>query len=369
MQDLNDKITGNTLTAAEWNEPPSEIQNVIENTGQTLSSGDLNQLGKGIAMYASNGDAYTDTGIADAYVLSVIGSKQAPPDLVNLMKFRFTPGNDCTGACTANPAGLGVTNIKLAGGTVNPVAGDISTSADCELVYKTSPSTHLELTNPQVSGGPPTVQIFTSNGTYNKPAGLKKAIVEVIGAGGAGGGASTTGVGEASSGSGGGGGGYSREMLSASAIGSSESVTIGAGGTGVVGGNGNDGASSSFGSLLSATGGTGGLRELASAVLSGTEGSIGGNGVGGDVNVRGSGGTFSFQQGTTDVTNPVGYSGAGGNSVLGGGAPSEKATTTKTGVDGGDYGGGGSGGANAESQTQVAGGDGADGLIIVTEFY
>ena len=49
MQDLNDKVTGGTLTAAEWNEVPSELQNVIEGLGITLSGADLNQLGKAIS--------------------------------------------------------------------------------------------------------------------------------------------------------------------------------------------------------------------------------------------------------------------------------------------------------------------------------
>lgn len=54
MQDLNDKVTGNKLTADEWNEVPSEIQNLIEASGQTLSSGDLTQLRKASTMVLSN---------------------------------------------------------------------------------------------------------------------------------------------------------------------------------------------------------------------------------------------------------------------------------------------------------------------------
>ena len=54
MQDLNDKITGNELTAAEWNEVPSEIQNAIEASGQALSSGDLTQLRKATNLVLSN---------------------------------------------------------------------------------------------------------------------------------------------------------------------------------------------------------------------------------------------------------------------------------------------------------------------------
>ncbi len=78
MEDLNDKITGGTLLATEWNQVPSEIQNVIEGLSISLSAGDLDQLGKGIAGYVANGTFYTDSGIADAYVLTQIGLKQGP---------------------------------------------------------------------------------------------------------------------------------------------------------------------------------------------------------------------------------------------------------------------------------------------------
>ena len=65
MQDLNDKLTGQSLTAAEWNQMPSELQNIITAFGQGLSSIDLNQLGKSIAGYAANGNFFTDSGSPD----------------------------------------------------------------------------------------------------------------------------------------------------------------------------------------------------------------------------------------------------------------------------------------------------------------
>jgi len=52
MKDLNDKATGSTLTASEFNEIPSEIQQAITDSGQTLSSGDLTQLSKAIGGYS-----------------------------------------------------------------------------------------------------------------------------------------------------------------------------------------------------------------------------------------------------------------------------------------------------------------------------
>ena len=129
MQELNNKTTGNKLPASEWNEVPGELQNVIEALGITLSPADLNQLGKAIAGYVANGDFYTDSGVADAYVLAVIGTKQAPPEYTNGFRVRFVATNNNTGASTVNVASLGVKAIKRESGaalqTDEIVAGKI----------------------------------------------------------------------------------------------------------------------------------------------------------------------------------------------------------------------------------------------------
>jgi len=54
MQDLNSKVTGSKLTASEFNEPMSEIQQAITDSGQTLSSGDLTQLSKATSANVAN---------------------------------------------------------------------------------------------------------------------------------------------------------------------------------------------------------------------------------------------------------------------------------------------------------------------------
>ena len=115
MQDLNDKVTGGSLTADEWNEVPSEIQNVIESIGQILSGGNLTQLLKAIAGYAANGPYYIDSGIADSYVLSPVGSKSAPHEYAVGERIRFIAGNTNTGASTVNRAGGGVKAIEFFG--------------------------------------------------------------------------------------------------------------------------------------------------------------------------------------------------------------------------------------------------------------
>lgn len=147
MEDLNNYITGDTLTAAKFVQPMSELQNVIEDTGQSLSAGDLNQLGKGISDYVANGAFSTDSGAADAYVLTTIGSKQSPTAYTDGMVIDFVAGNDNTGASTVNAYGLGVKNIKLSGGG-DPAAGDIT--GRTKAVYD-SGNGWFELTNPKIT--------------------------------------------------------------------------------------------------------------------------------------------------------------------------------------------------------------------------
>lgn len=102
-------------------------------------------------------------------------------------------------------------------------------------------------------------QEFTSNGTWTKPAGVNWVEVEVIGGGGGGGGGAKTATNAAIAGGGGGWGSpVIRKIFAASSLGSTESVTIGAGGTGgasvttnsTAGNDGTDGGVSSFGSHI-----------------------------------------------------------------------------------------------------------------------
>ena len=133
MMNLTGKVTGNNLTAAEWNELPAEVQNVITGLGIGLSSGDLNQLGKAIAGYVANGNFYTDSGAADAYVLTLVGVKQTQPSYTNGTLIRFIAGNTNTGASTVNKDGLGVKSLLLFGAAVP--AGFIEAGSTITAIY------------------------------------------------------------------------------------------------------------------------------------------------------------------------------------------------------------------------------------------
>lgn len=193
-----------------------------------------------------------------------------------------------------------------------------------------------------------TVQTFTSDGTYTKPAGVRNIVVEVQAPGGGGSGAAS-----GDRGNGGAGGGYARKNFLASAVAATEAVTVPAGGAGgAAGANvGVAGATASFGSLLTATGGAGGVI---GGSLGG--GSAGGIGSLGDVNVRG--GQGSNTAGST-------YGGQGGASHMGGGTSESVGVAGQTGCQ---YGGGG-GGGHGSGATARAGGAGGAAIVIVTEFY
>ena len=189
--------------------------------------------------------------------------------------------------------------------------------------------------------GPKSIQTFTQSGTWNKPAGIGKILVRLVGGGGGG-----SGHGESA-----GAGGYSEKLIDVGNI-SQVSVTVGNGsqsGT-YYSGNGGGGQTTSFGSYLSASGGLGANQSHQHC------GGLPGLGSGGDLNLYGGGGTGHY-----------GYTGVGGTSHFGG----QGATGHP---QGGNYShnhqthaapgaGGGSG-----WRTSYQGAHGSNGIIVVYEY-
>jgi hypothetical protein len=139
-------------------------------------------------------------------------------------------------------------------------------------------------------------QIFTANGTWTKPTGVSSVFVTACGGGG-GGSAKNTGTSTYKSGGGGGGAGQCLVKIPVNVTGD-VAVTVGAGGaTGVAG------VSSSFGALITASGGGAGV-----VGTSGTGGQKGGNG--------GAGGAAMAAGGVGASASP--YANPGTGSVIGG---------------------------------------------------
>jgi hypothetical protein len=219
-----------------------------------------------------------------------------------------------------------------------------------------------------VSGVSPVINVqkFTANGTYTPSPGLLYAVIECLGGGGGGSGtqASPTGI---TGGGGGQGGVYARKSVSASLIGTSQVVTVGtAGAAGAVAGNGGNGGATSVGTLCSANGGHGGIYN--SVGIGGSPGT-GGTGGTGDVVIPGAPGGAGLG---AQITTLSGFSGFGGGTPFGSGAPAQVqggAGTASGAAAAANSGGGGSGAINVATGTGGSlGGAGGTGLVVITEF-
>lgn len=228
-------------------------------------------------------------------------------------------------------------------------------------------TTYLIIGSVDVVPQDPKVDIFTVTDTWEKPAGARMVRVQVQAGGGAGGGAPTTAAGQTAVGGGGAGGAYGETWFSANTLDASYTVTVGTGGAGVALTTGGSGTSSSFGSLVTASGGNGGGVTAAGTTNTGVNGADStGQTVVGDIVIKGGGGGAAMR-----LAGQGALGGVGGSSQLGNGGRGKAVTT---GVVAGDlgqgYGGGGSGGVNGSTgNTGVAGGDGAPGVVIVTTYF
>lgn len=172
-------------------------------------------------------------------------------------------------------------------------------------------------------------QIFGVPGThtFTVPLNVSSIRVRVVGAGGSGA------SGGAQQGTGGGGGGYAHGVFNVTS-GTSYTITVGSGGVAktVVELNGNAGGSSSFGSLISATGGGAGLYQASSTAL--LSGGAGGIGTGGDFQASGGNGGSKLS-GFTGGQLYTGGGGAGSQLGAGGSGGDIKANISTISTGGG----------------------------------
>lgn len=287
--------------------------------------------------------------------------------------------NDSPRWTSATTANSGQLIAAVAGAGPTAVGADQSILVGNGNVYEAlavgSEGDVLSIASGNVAWAPPTggitsvvQQVFTANGTYTPSGGMKYCVVEAVGGGGGGGGAGpvTSGI---AAGGGGGGGAYIKAAFSAAAIGASQAVTVGAGGTAGTdsGGNGVAGGSTSLGALLTALGGDGGQGVNGDDLL-GAGGAPGAapSGSGTILNVSGS-------QGGDAIRTEVGViMGSGGGTFFGCGSISLAGGASRNGLSGfanSGVGGQGGGAINVgPPDNDATGGTGGSGVLIVTEY-
>jgi hypothetical protein len=218
-----------------------------------------------------------------------------------------------------------------------------------------------------------TMQILTSTtaGTsYSPTAGTTGFMVECVGGGGGGGGAVGVTNGTGGGGGGGGGGGYGRRVYTSlnGFTFTYSAGTAGAGGSGSSAGTAGGNTLFSDGTnTLTCKGGSGGNGVTATTAATtvigaGGAGAAVSTGIAGDLLSGGDAGTPG-----TKIGNGVYLSGHGASSHFGGGALG-LVNTVGAGTAAANYGAGGSGAAATNSLTAVSGGNGSQGVVIITEF-
>lgn len=257
---------------------------------------------------------------------------------VQRVQLQLKPG---AAAATGSQATPPVDNGWVGLYVVTVSYGDTQVTEAAIATLPTAP--FLPFTLPQLAPGFSRQQLFNTTTTWAVPAGVTRLKVRLVGGGAGGGGATAT-----QAAGGGGAGGYA-EGVFAVTPGQQVAVTVGSGGAGgaVGGNNGGNGGTTSFGGMISATGGRGGTFSISSP---------GGGGPG-----TGSGGAINLQGGfgTDGSPNATEFGGDGGSSAFGGGGrAAQGGGLPANGTAPGSGGGGAYGNA-------AAGGTGAPGLVIV----
>jgi hypothetical protein len=341
-------VTGSTSAThtLTWT-PPSEQSLIITINGIKQQNN-----------YSFSGTTLTlDTALITTDAMEVVGildigeAVTPPDDSISTIKIQDD-------AVTAAKLASGLANATHTGDVTGATALTIATDAvDIAMLSATGTAdgtTFLRGDNAWASAaaGLNSVQVFTSGGTWTRPASITKVIVHVVGAGGAGGGGRS---GYNYTGTGGGASGLAIKFLDVSSI-STSTITIAAAITGAaIDASGADGGDSSWAdgtNTIAGNGGDGGnyggesYSEPGGTASGGDINSTGGSGMAGpapntDAHGGGPGGICCH-----------GFGGSGGAMVRGNWDNDAKG-----------YGHGGGGGAK-----NCTGGASAPGIIVVWEY-
>lgn len=310
----------------------------------------------------------TTSGTASAYVVNLVGKETMTPVDGMMIKVKFHV--DSNEEPTINVNGSGAKNIFTENGL--KVLGTIKTGAWVLLMK--SDALDGWVMQGWCKRRKMHTEIITQTTTWTPPDGTVEITVRLFGGGGGGGKGGNAYDGYYyGAGGGGGGGGYMKVQNVAVTPGQAYPITIGAGGAAS-----RNGGATSFGTLLSANGGSGGSAASTNSNGyylyggaggnggsgggggggnsssgrggAGGTGSHGGNGGGGGGSTYSKGGNGSAGVSVADIGNGSGGTGGTGNQHGGGG-----------GGGGGGYGGTGSNGSNSNYGSGYGGGGGGYG--------
>jgi len=351
----------------------------------------------GLVVEASQAEvnAFTDTKVVSSVTYKLIATPaklQATTANKGIVRLSTAP------VSAAEPIAVGDNDLRVANASTTAYGiVEEATQAEVDAGTATGGTGARLFVNPSTATRVivQTYNLVDSPATWTKVTGLKYIEVRLWAAG-------ASGSRHANAGGGGGGGAYNEMTFSASQLGATETITIGAGGAAITGSSdGNVGGNSSFGSLITVYGGAAGIASGGNGGGGGGIESAGSVGTGGEPFGGASGataGTSIFGGGGIDTDS----AGNGGRTVYGGGAGGTGGTAG-TGGNGGKstYGGGGgagggqtasgsggvsvfsgaggsnssvdgttpSGGGAGAYTNKASSGKGGDGRVIVHEFY
>lgn len=373
---INLTTVGNPGTSTITVEPLGSIPIIFtENTGTaTPSAGNLNVLGTNGITTSGSGSTITisGSGAAGQFLVDAFTSPGTNPVVPNSSGEVTITGGQVAAGTTTNvirtdslAANTFTIQIQRSQAVASSTVGDNGVSHFNSANFTVDSNGFVSI----IGGlGFSSIknQVFTSSGTYIPTSGMEYCQITCVGGGGAGGGAASTDGSHITFGGGGGSGEVGVGAFSASSVGSSQTITIGSGGTGASGAIGGSGGNTSVGSLITANGGSGG-NTLSTSGINGTPGGSGGTGgSGGDYHTPGGVGFIGWG----NTTGPMVYGGEGysGSYGEGGGANFPFSGQSAAGHSASGYGAGGGGATNTQSQSAVAGGNGSGGLVIITEY-
>ena len=376
----NPVVTGTVISSTVHNntmtDVADELTNSVDKDGQTVITGTLDFNGNPIILDA-DADSKIEVSTDDRFdltlgaVLSLSLTSTEALKLDAIAALAVTDGNFIVGNGTTFVAESGSTARASLGVDLTTKGSMLAGNGTAPAVVSVGANGTVLTANSGVAAGvefaaiPDTArdyQAFTSSGTWTKPTGAEFVLVQAWSGGG--GGANNTASSTAESG--GSGGEYVWQIFQASALGATETVTIGAGGAGganASSANGSAGGNTTFGSLLTAIGGNPGLTSGGSVYItiprspsatSSTSGSpygvlicpqagAGSTGPGGKTIYGGGGGGGADTGGSTGGTSQFGGNGGGGNNTLNTAATAGSAPAGGGGGSG-NNGGGGAGG-------------------------